>query len=145
MNAVAHGGQLYTSTHLQFTSTREHRHPGGGVRPSGSVHYSTEKAPEIHMCESDRGVLFWLVSLDNKMDEKVPKARTVGPPDTAGVVHNWGVKPFLSGPHQLSTGVLLTCDKPKTKDLGVCFELSGQGSMNTVEMESSMGFSAANS
>lgn len=49
------------------------------MRPSGSVPYSTEKAPEIHMCESDRGVLFWLVSLDNKMDEKVPKARTVGP------------------------------------------------------------------
>lgn len=77
------------------------------------------------MCESDGAVLFWLVSLDNKMDEKVPKARAVGPLDTTGVVHNPGVRLLLSGPHQLSTSVFLTCGKPKTKDIGVCFELSG--------------------
>lgn len=37
------------------------------------------------MGESDGGVLFWMVSLDNKMDEKEAKVRTVGSLDTAGV------------------------------------------------------------
>lgn len=80
-----------------------------------------------------------MVSLQNKKDRKGAKVRAVGSLDTLGVVHSQGVKPFLSGPQQLSTGVLLAHGRPKTKDLSVCFELSGQGSMNTVEGESSMG------
>lgn len=147
MNAVGHGGPLYklsqtTSTHLQFTSTGKHRQPSGGVRllrPSSWVAYSTKIVPESLMGENDGGVLFWMVSLDNRKDGKMTKVRAVGALDTAGVVHNQGVKPFLSGPLPLIIGVFLAHGRPKTKDLGVFFELSSQGSMNTIKMESSMG------
>lgn len=80
-----------------------------------------------------------MVSLNNRKDGKVTKVRAVGPLDTKDVVHNQKVKPFLSGPHPLSTSILLAHGRPETKDLGVCFELLGQGSKNTIEMESSMG------
>lgn len=108
----------------QFTSTGEHRQPGGGVsllRPSSWVAYSIKIVPESLMRKSNGGVLFWMVSLDNKKDGKVTKVRAVGALDTAGVVHNQGVKPFLSGPCPLSTGVFLAHGRTKTKDLCVCF------------------------
>lgn len=148
VSAVGHGGTTVesiklrqtTPTHLQFT-----RNPG----TQGAIGWGQAAEAKRSGCRQHRektrssqvGKGWWSPFLDGAVSSRMEKRQRTElwlsrMLQVCSTTRESSC--FHSGPHELSTDLSLAHGRPKAKDLSVSSELSGQHSMNAIEMKGPM-------